>query len=831
MESYHAHQLILSTDKRNPSFTLYASEDGKSIRVFYGLELMEVVPHDPDAMAYKLLVGRLYNAGLRVATLEEVFKVDRKTLRSWGQAILSRDPEHLARVLLGRGINQKRTPAINNYVARRSADLLRSDCPNYRATLIREIENIFEVRLSGETLRQIMLELKNKDVLIPAEPPLPQVPLSLPALEESAAVDSLLEELSCSTGSLATTDDLVDITEQTSLEADSSKMAPTAGDSLSSKCSPPNWQPLPGEAILCDHVGMLIFAGALASISEATSPPEPLLAQWFGSVLLGAMNIEQTKYLNWEDLGDLLGQIVRFPTPQREQLTRLATPTIIDAVLRWNYRQLAIPEGEDDLYYDPHTTHYTGTQNILKGWCASIRWADKLINSDYIHTAQGHPIYFECTDSFDDLRGRFFPLIKRLRACLQWSSERIITLIVDRGIYSNDVFNEVRADPFLHFITWEKGYQRELDTPWEILSAQHRHAGTYGAHSIHRKRNNSRDLRTYHFEYIERPWAKNTAIRQIIVRATNPTGNTVQLGILTDDTQRPIDEIVRPMFNRWIQENDFKYLNKHFGINQLTSYRSTPYEQLRDQLTDRQVPGRAYVEKVKTARQLNGQQARQLLAAERAHRNQTQRQQRIDEIQKAIAERTLLIPEAKTAVTATPEESKELARLRNATKRHEKYRHQRQLKIESLHQLMLQNEEEKSGLEKEVSRIDQLIEEEMVRMDLSNKTLMDAIKISARNLFYRLFAPFKAAYDNLRDDHDHYRQLTQSDGVLRWTGSEIEVHLVPQVNHPPKLRKIIEEHLENLNASGLVLPDGSGRHLRLRLTRREQISVRIKDVP
>ena len=121
------------------------------------------------------------------------------------------------------------------------------------------------------------------------------------------------------------------------------------------------------------------------------------------------------------------------------------------------------------LYYDPHTTHYTGNQNILKGWCAAIRWADKLINSDYIHTAQGHPIYFECTDNYDDLRGRFFPLITRLRTSLQWSAERILTLIVDRGIYSNEIFNQILADPAIHFITWEKGYQSPTDTPWEIL--------------------------------------------------------------------------------------------------------------------------------------------------------------------------------------------------------------------------------------------------------------------------------------------------------------------------------------------------------------------------
>ena len=52
---------------------------------------------------------------------------------------------------------------------------------------------------------------------------------------------------------------------------------------------------------------------------------------------------------------------------------------------------------------------------------------------------------------------------------------------------------------------------------------------------------------------------------------------------------------------------------------------------------------------------------------------------------------------------------------------------------------------------------------------------------------------------------------------------------MPQVNYPPKLRKIITAHLEALNVSGLTLPDGSGRPLRLRLTRKEQISVRITD--
>lgn len=806
-------QLILPTDKRNPSFSLYLTKDEQFIHVLYGFEILEVVPNDPEHMAFKMMVGRLYNADLRIATLEEVFGVDRKTIRTWGKAIASRDANELARVMLGRGGSQKRTPVIDRYIVRRWGELRGEGCPNYRATLAREVEAIFEVKLCGETIRKIVNEVKGGT--------------TAPATSEGGAFEN--EEATCSAPGETTSNDLAEaVTQPVSPEEDAD---PRDGvDPLApSKRSPPKWLEQPGDTILCDHVGVLIFASALSTIPQAATPREPLLAQWLGSILLGAVNVEQTKYLNWNDLGHLLDHPVRFPTSQREELTRLATPETIDAVLRWNAQQLGLDDGDNDLYYDPHTTHYTGAQNVLKGWCASIRWADRLINSDYIHTAQGHPIYFECTDNYDDLRARFLPLIARLRSSLQWSKERVLTCVVDRGIFSNTVFTQVLADPCIHLITWEKDYQASADEDWAKLAAQHRVTQTFATHTHHRVRNNARDLRPYHFEYISRPWAKNPSIRQIVVRATNPGNKTVQLAILTDDAIRALEPIVRLMFNRWVQENDFKYLNKHFGINQLTSYRSTPYEQLRDQLTDRQVPNRAFVEKVKTGRRLERKKARHLLSEDRARRDAAMRLQTIAIIKAGITRRANEAPN--NAATPTPEERKAIARHLNASKRQEKYRQQRARKIEELHEQILQNEEEKAGLEKAVSRIDALIGEEMVRMDLRNKTLMDTLKISARNLFYRLFAPFKSAYDNYRDDHDNYRELTQSDGVLRWTGSELEVHIVPQVNYPPKLQKIIEAHFEHLNASGLTLPDGSARPLRLRLTSKEKISVHINDTP
>jgi hypothetical protein len=35
-------------------------------------------------------------------------------------------------------------------------------------------------------------------------------------------------------------------------------------------------------------------------------------------------------------------------------------------------------------------------------------------------------------------------------------------------------------------------------------------------------------------------------------------------------------------------------------------------------------------------------------------------------------------------------------------------------------------------------------------------------RVIARNVFYAALGPFKKAYNNYRDDHDQFRQLTQS---------------------------------------------------------------------
>ena len=113
------------------------------------------------------------------------------------------------------------------------------------------------------------------------------------------------------------------------------------------------------QTLWCDHLGVLLLAPVLVAVAQVVDPAEALFKQWLASLLLGALNIEQTKFLNWPDLSRLLGTVVRFPHPQRQELERVATQANIEALARFNAQQIGA-ESQSQFYFDPHTKHYTG---------------------------------------------------------------------------------------------------------------------------------------------------------------------------------------------------------------------------------------------------------------------------------------------------------------------------------------------------------------------------------------------------------------------------------------------------------------------------------------
>jgi hypothetical protein len=725
-------QLILGVDKKNPVFTIYRDDNQHVLHIYYGLQLLETVPDNREHVAYKMLVGRLYNAGVNRKALCLAFKADPKTMRKWGEGLKSEDPADLVRALAGRQYGRKFTSDIQAYVTFRFPQIYGENHYDYSKQLRLEIEEIFKTTISGETMRPLLKGLKEE----------------MAAGIEEAAIEK--RETSCD-----------DVAQETlELRNNAEMKHRTQGEPLSLEESNRKGSPWcedeaeeAGEKkySFCHHAGLLIFSGQLLRLGERCPDRGWLLKQWLSVILLGAKNIEQTKLLDFYDLQIFLGDTRRLLHEQRQELRRLSTVEMIEELYRFNAEEVGAA-GCTDFYYDPHTKHYTGMRKVLKGWCPSIRFADKALHMDFIHTCDGHPVYSEPTDNYEDLRERFGQVLERFCRLIN-KSEETVTIIVDRGIYGHQSFESVIEDPSRHIITWEKGYKSKGWDEKEVC----------GRFIMERRRNNAQDIQQYLFEYMDEEWGKNASMRLLRVLATNPKGKRIEVGVLTDDKERAAREVIELIFRRWLQENDFKYLEEHFGINEITSYLVIPYRQFEGHMTEKQMKTGQY-KALEVTRQ---------------------------EIKKKLKDELL----------------KEHQKKRNSAEREEKIGH--------LAERLAQIEEQLKTTQKEMSRLEFLIQQDFVRLDTQSKQLMDAIKIIARNAFYKMLQPFKEMYNNYRDDHVLFRNLTRSDGLIRQRGGTMEVILLPTPHYPPKIRAIMKSTLEALNAQDLKMPDGSARRVEL----------------
>jgi len=744
-------QPVLGTDKRNPIFSVCRQAGTPpSLHVYYGAELLEVMPEDRQHPAFKLLVARLYNAGVNGSALQRSFKVDPKTMQRWGQALQSGDAEQLVRALAGRGGHRKLTPEIRSFVRVRFAQIYDQSRAGYSQRLRAEIQRVFGVRLSGECLRPLLKSLRAELRQELSQPP--------------AQSDTQNRETAC----VCAPEPAVPMSAEVPVEPLRAATPATLPPGIR-KESPV--LPVPAPALVphcgvgfCHHLGVLLFSAVLSGVEKEVATGGWLLKQWLAALLLGAVNIEQTKLLDFEDLRRLLGRTLRSLFPQRSQLAELACGSTVSRLLSFN-AQLVGAAQTRDFYFDPHTKHYTGMQNVLKGWCARIRWADKVLHSDFFHTAAGQPVYLECADNYQDMRERFAVMLPRFRQAVGLPADAVVSCVMDRGIFSQDVFTQAVEAADYHLITWEKNFQ---PGQWDPKQRS-------GQHTLERTRNHAQDKRVYRFEYTDQDWAKNPKMRRLIVRAANPQERTVEVGILTDDRQRAASEIIHLMFNRWTQENDFKYLDEHFGINQITSYASVAYERLKDQVEQKQIKSGAYKALEQKAAQLKSQLSKLLLSQHQHPRKSARRTERIAALTKDLE----------------------------------------------------QAQQDQAQTQKEVSRLEVLLEQQMVRLDTRNKRLLDSLKLIARNAFYQTLDPFKTAYNNYRDDHELFRNLTRADGVLCESADQVEAYLLPTVNYPPALEKIIGALLRQINGKDPKMPDGSNRRLRLHLGQKTGLQIAI----
>jgi hypothetical protein len=96
---------------------------------------------------------------------------------------------------------------------------------------------------------------------------------------------------------------------------------------------------------------------------------------------------------------------------------------------------------------------------------------------------------------------------------------------------------------------------------------------------------------------------------------------------------------------------------------------------------------------------------------------------------------------------------------------------------------------------------------------------VDAIKILARNIFYLTLQSFKGKYNNYRDDHQIFRNLTTSAGKVQVDNEKVMVTLMPTMEYSKKTRAIITDVLKDINQKQPTWPNDSNKKIVLDLAK------------
>ncbi len=88
------------------------------------------------------------------------------------------------------------------------------------------------------------------------------------------------------------------------------------------------------------------------------------------------------------------------------------------------------------------------------------------------------------------------------------------------------------------------------------------------------------------------------------------------MSVLINGDVLSTEEAVTAIFSRWVQECDFLYEIRHFGLNQITSYDFEDYGSLEESLLEKAVESNEYIVRKLRREALNGELKKLLLKKE-----------------------------------------------------------------------------------------------------------------------------------------------------------------------------------------------------------------------
>jgi hypothetical protein len=325
---------------------------------------------------------------------------------------------------------------------------------------------------------------------------------------------------------------------------------------------------IPGAGVLL-AMPALVASGVIECAREVYGSIGPaffgLRTTMVSLALMALLRIKRPEWLK-EHSPDTLGRILgldRAPEVKtlRRKLNRLAglgRSTRFGRALA-ERRVAARGASMGFLYIDGHVRVYHGKTRLPKAHVARMRLSMPATTDYWVNDAIGEPLFVVTAEANAGLVKLLPPILDEVRSLL---GERRLTVVFDRGGWSPKLFATLVAAGF-DLLTYRKGRCPRLPR-----SRFCEHKGVIDGRAI---------------EYTladQGVYLLRGKLRLRQVTRLSEDGH--QTPIVTSRRDLPAVEVAYRMFERWRQENFFKYLREEFAIDALIEYATEPDDPARE---------------------------------------------------------------------------------------------------------------------------------------------------------------------------------------------------------------------------------------------------------
>jgi transposase len=470
-------------------------------------------------------------------------------------------------------------------------------------------------------------------------------------------------------------------------------------------------------------------------------------------VLLALLRIPRPETLKEYSPGEL-GRMVgldRMPEMKtlRRKLARLASLKGSYRLGREVARQRIAKRGKvlGFLYIDGHVRAYHGKHKVPKAYVTRMHLAAPATTDYWVNDQRGDPLFVVTADANAAMTRMLTPVLREVRELL--GPRRHSTVVFDRGGWSPKLFQELLAMGF-DLLTYRKGRTRHI--------AEKRF-------TRHKAKLDGRPVEYLLHDQPVRFLKGKLRLRQV----TRLTETGHQTPIVTSRWDLRAIVVAHRMFERWRQENFFKYLREEYLIDALADYQVEPDDPTRSLPN----PARKAVEKEVYAARVHLRKLRESYGA-----------RAIDYIQGS----TSTDPDFEIA------EEKIRMEIDEATKRIKKLKARR------------------DSLPARVTVADAQKGQEMVKLSTERKHLTNVLKMVAYQTESDLVELIRPHYSRVEDEGRTFIQMALQDTAdIEPTEDQLRITLAPLSS--PHRSRVLEALCETLNKTNTPFP---GTQLQMR---------------